>query len=140
MVCRAPGRLVVAALAVVLAGCGGDIKADELDRAVQTVGSYAAEGALLADGVAHDRSRATFTRVQARTLSDLADHEAERLADSSSSAAMTGRRRDAIRLAEEVSDAVGALKVRPGDEPAGVAAAKRLRELAHRADVLSEAL
>lgn len=123
-----------------MGGCGGRIKADELDRAVRTTGSLAAEGAVLADGVAHDRTRATFTRVQARTLADSASHEAERLADSDASPAMTGRRRAAVQLAVDVSDAISALVIHPGDEPTGAAAAKRLRMLAHRAEVLSEAL
>src|SRR5215217_1026256 len=66
---------------MVLGGCGGPIRTDELQRGVQSLAALAAEGAILADGTARDRTKATFTRVQARTLGEEADHESEKLAD-----------------------------------------------------------
>ena len=123
-----------------VAGCGGPIKSDELDRGVGTLESLAAEGALLADGVAQDRTRATYTRVQARVLADLADHEAEKLADAESTGALTTSRRAAITLSVDISDALGQLRTHPGDEPVGVSASKRLRLLARRATVLQDSI
>ena len=60
---------LLAGAAASLAGCGGPITPGELSRSIQTLESSAAEGALLADGVARDRTTATFVRVHARDLS-----------------------------------------------------------------------
>ena len=63
------------------AGCGGPMEPQELARSVQTLESSASEGALLADGVARDRTKATFVRAHSRDLGETVDHEAEKLAD-----------------------------------------------------------
>src|SRR5215213_9018486 len=75
--------LVALCGAVVLAtpGCGGPMQPQELARSVQTLESSAAEGALLANGVARDRTKATFVRAHSRDLGETVDHEAEKLAD-----------------------------------------------------------
>ena len=72
---------VLGVMTAALAGCGGPITPGELSRSIQTMESSAAEGALLADDVARDRTKATFVRVHARDLSDVVTHEAEKLND-----------------------------------------------------------
>ena len=130
--------LPLAALAAVLAlpGCGGAIKQEELARGIASLGAIAAEGELMADGAARDRTKATFTRVQARTLAEEADHEAEKLADAQAQGSLAGARDQAVQLAQDVSDALAELRVRPGDRAGAGAARGRLHELTGRADVL----
>jgi hypothetical protein len=107
---------LVLALAVALAGCVGPIRHDELQRGVETIGATAAEGALLARGAAQDRTRSTFTRVHARELAESASHEAERLHDAGAEGELVDAKADAVRLAQNVADALGELEVAPGDE------------------------
>src|SRR4051794_20860235 len=77
---RLVGVLLALALAPVVAGCE-PLGPDELQREVETVHSTAAEGSVLADQVAAQNIKRTFTRVQARELADSAQHSAERLTD-----------------------------------------------------------
>src|SRR5215208_6514539 len=76
-------RRVVSLLVIVcaLAGCGGPVQREELGRGIDSLRSIAAEGSVLARGVADNRTRSAFVRVQTRALSDDADHEAEKLND-----------------------------------------------------------
>lgn len=53
-------RIALLAAALLLGGCGGPMQPEELRRGVETISSLAGEGALLADGVAGDRTRATL--------------------------------------------------------------------------------
>lgn len=133
-------RITLLTAVVLLGGCGGPIQPEELRRGVETISSLAGEGALLADGVAEDRTRAAFTRVQARTVADLAQHEAEKLADADADARLRARKARAVALAQRVSDALGELEVRPGDESVGREQARTLRGLQARADRLAAAL
>src|SRR3954468_9338494 len=101
--------LLTAAMALTstcaLSGCG-DLKTDELTRGVKTLRSIAAEGALLADDVARDRTKATFVRVHGSELSDEAGHEAEKLEDADSPPKLGHAVRKAIQIAEAESDAI----------------------------------
>lgn len=65
--------LTVVAGAALLSGCGGAIAPDELARSIETLESTAAEGSLLAEDVAGDRTAAD-------ALSRLSE-EAGKLAD-----------------------------------------------------------
>src|SRR5215212_4340732 len=77
---RSFAALAVAALVLLLAACE-PLGPDELRREVETIHSTAAEGSVLADQIAAQRTKRTFARVQARELGDAADHSAERLTD-----------------------------------------------------------
>ena len=76
----------------------------ELSRSASTRSqSTAAEGALLAGDVADDRTKATFARVHARDLSDVVDHEAEKLNDADAHQAnVAAAKTKAIDLADEI--------------------------------------
>jgi len=130
--------LLLAGLAA--GGCGGPIQPGELRRGVETVGALAAQGGLLADGAARDRTKATFTRVQARTLAAETDHEAEKLADAQAPAGLAGGKQSAVRLAQRVAGALGDLQVTPGDEAVARAARDSLRRLSDDASALARRL
>jgi hypothetical protein len=127
--------------AVVMAvGCGGPMEPQELARSVQTLESTASEGALLANGVARDRTKATFVRAHARDLGETVDHEAEKLADADAHGDVATRKSQAVDLADRISQALGKLQVSPGVESEGAAAERELEGFAKRAAEISDAL
>ena len=127
----------ILAAAVVLSGCGGYIRHEELRRGVETLGSAAAEGKLLADDVARDRTRSTFARVHARELADEVDHEAEKLRDAGAEGDLVKFKEDAVKLAQDISGELGDLEVAPGDEANGRHVATKLDHYATDADDLA---
>jgi hypothetical protein len=131
--------VAVLALAVSLAACE-PLGPDELRREVQTIESLAAEGSVLGDQIAAQRSKRTFARVHARELGDNADHSAERLTDAHPQDDLIAKTNRAITLAEKVSDEVGGLEIAPDDAQGAQAAAARLRALAAKAAGLAESL
>jgi hypothetical protein len=136
-------RLAVAiltVLAVMGSGCGGAIRADELSRSVDMLISSAGEGELLAEGVAADRTKATFVRVRARELGETVDHEAEKLNDASANPDLAAEKKAAVGLAEHISSALGQLQISPTDESAATRAGESLGRLAARGERLTKSL
>ena len=107
---------------------------------METLQSDAAEAALLARGVAQDRTRASFVRVHARALADDADHEAEKLHDADARPGLARQKAQAVRLAGDISDTLGDLVVEPGDEQNGRRAEHQLNQLAAQAKGLADHL
>src|SRR5215212_9326626 len=132
--------LALLAAAVVVAGCGGAMQPDELSRSIGTLESAAAEGALLAKDVAHDRTKSTFTRAHARDLGETVDHEAEKLDDASATGRVAERKTAAVDLADRISQALGQVQTSPGSEEEGRSAAASLTRLGDRAGKLAEGL
>jgi hypothetical protein len=116
------------------------MRPEELGRSVQAIESSAAEGGLLADDVARDRTKATFVRVHARELGDTVDHEAEKLHDADASGDVAVSKARAVELAGQVSQALGDLQVAPDSEVTGLSTADKLAKLAQRAGRLADAL
>jgi hypothetical protein len=137
---RSVSLALLAASLFAAAGCGGPMQSQELARSVQTLESSASEGALLANGVARDRTKATFVRAHARDLGETVDHEAEKLADADANGEVAARKSQAVDLADEISAALGKLQVSPGVESEGAAAEHELRGFAKRAAQISDAL
>jgi hypothetical protein len=131
---------ILTALAVMGSGCGGAIRADELSRSVDTLISSAGEGELLAEGVAADRTKATFVRVRARELGETVDHEAEKLNDASANPDLAAEKKAAVGLGEQISSALGQLQLAPTDELAATRASKRFARLAARGERLTGSL
>lgn len=136
---RTAAALIACALACAASGCGA-LSRGELERGVQSLGAVAAEGRLLADGVARDRTKATYVRVMARTLGEQTQHEAEKLADATPSRGLGDRRDAAVELAGRVSEQLSQLQTFPGDERTGEQVRAALRRLQDDADRLDAAL
>jgi hypothetical protein len=133
--------LSAACAALAATGCGGAITPDELARSVETLESAAAEGELLADHVARDRTKSTFVRVHARELGDVVAHEAEKLSDADADRAdVAAAKTDAVDLADRIDQALGQLQTAPGDEAAGRMAAAALGRLSEDAGNLADGL
>jgi hypothetical protein len=108
---------------------------DELQRAVQSLGATASEGRLVALDAVEDRTKVTFERVELRDLSDDAEHEAEKLNDAQPQSANAVKAR-AVKLAQDISAALGDLQVAPADHEVARRVQLRLDALSTQADVL----
>jgi hypothetical protein len=140
---RRPGVIaVLVALGVSLvafSGCG-DLSRDELNRGVESLGALAAQGELIANGVARDASKSTYTRVMAKTLGGEAEHEAEKLADAEPSPEVKKERNAAVQIAGELADLFSELQTFPGDEHHGALVEKHMAEVKEQADAVVERL
>jgi ABC-type sugar transport system substrate-binding protein len=137
----ASGPLILALALIVLLVPGCDpLDSAELRREVDSIGSVAAEGQLLASDVALDRTKATFVRVHAGELSSAAEDSAQKLNDADVATGLEDDTKQAIEIANEASDALGTLVVSPGDEQLARSAVAKLRDAGDRADRLSASL
>jgi len=128
-------------VAAALGGCGGPMTPDELSRSIQTLESTSAEGALLADDVADDRTKATFARVHARDLSDVVTHEAEKLNDADANRPdVAAAKTRAVDLADKIDTALGTIQVAPDSESQAASAGHQLSRLSKQAGKLAEGL
>jgi hypothetical protein len=135
------GRFAIAALLALLvfAGCG-DLSRDELNRGVESLSALAAQGELIANGVARDATKSTYTRVMAKTLGGEAEHEAEKLADAEPSPEVKKERNAAVQIAAELADLFSELQTFPGDEHHGALVEKHMAEVKEQADAVVERL
>jgi len=140
---RRPG--VIAALVALgvslisISGCG-DLSRDELNRGVESLSALAAQGELVADGVARDSTRSTYARVMAKTLGGEAEHEAEKLADAEPSPELKEQRDAAVQIAGELADLFSELETFPSDEHHGALVERHMGEVKDQADALVERL
>src|SRR3954453_5572761 len=113
-------RRIAPALCVILVAAGasgcGDLSSQELNRGVESLSAIAAQGGLLANGVARDATKSTYTRVMAKTLGGEAEHEAEKLADATPEARVKPQRDDAVALGERIASYFSKLQTYPGEE------------------------
>jgi hypothetical protein len=130
---RALPVLVAAAVAVSAAGCN-PLNDEELRRQVLSFQSIAAEGALVAGGVADDRTKATFVRVHAGELASEAEDGAQKLNDAAVPDDLRDNVQRAIEIAMRASDALGELTVSPGDEAVGARVEGELKQIASDAE------
>lgn len=139
--CRRPIATALLAVAFLLAFAGcGDLSRDELNRGVESLSALAAQGGLLANGVARDATRSTYTRVMAKTLGGEAEHEAEKLTDAEPSPEVTEERNAAVQIAGELADLFSELEIYPGDEQHGALVQRHMREVKEQADAVVERL
>lgn len=141
---RRPGAAATAAAlgAVLLAlssGCG-DLSRDELNRGVESLSALAAQGQLVANGVARDATKSTYARVMAKTLGGEAEHEAEKLADAEPSPQVRQERNAAVQVAAELADLFSELQTFPGDEHHGALVEAHMGEVEEQANALVERL
>jgi hypothetical protein len=135
-------RALCAGLIVALAaaGCGGDIRADELNRGLSSLQSAAGDGELLAYGVVQDRTKTTYVRAHARELAEDVQHEAEKLSDASAGPDVADQKNQAVELAGDISDALGQLQTNPDDPGVARMVRQELRDLADRAERIANDL
>jgi hypothetical protein len=136
--CRPGVTAALVALGVSLtlfSGCG-DLSRDELNRGVESLSALAAQGELIANGVARDATKSTYTRVMAKTLGGEAEHEAEKLADAEPSPEVKREGNAAVQIAGELAGLFSELQTFPGDEHHGVLVEKHMGEVKEQADAI----
>jgi hypothetical protein len=128
---------VAAAIAVLgfCSGCG-DLSRDELNRGVESLSAIAAQGQLIANGVARDATKSTYARVMAKTLGGEAEHEAEKLADAEPEGEVRSERHAAVQIAGELSQLFSELQTFPGDEQHGAVVERHMAEVKEQADAV----
>jgi hypothetical protein len=97
-----------------LAGCGLEPR-HQAQVGIEQIASIAGEGALMADDVAHERTKTSFVRVHGEELSAQAQHEAEKLSDDPIPRDLKARAQAAIKLASEIGGAIDDLRTSPHD-------------------------
>jgi hypothetical protein len=127
--------LACAVLVLALSGCG-DLSRDELNRGVESIAAIAAQGQLVANGVARDATKSTYARVMSKTLGGEAEHEAEKLADAEPEGAVAPERHAAVRIAGELADLFTELQTFPGDERHGAVIEKHMGEVEEQANAV----
>jgi hypothetical protein len=137
---RRSGAVAAAAAALgisltLFSSCG-DLSRDELNRGVESLSALAAQGELVASGVARDATKSTYARVMAKTLGGEAEHEAEKLADAEPSPEVAEERNAAVQVAEKLADLFSELQTFPGDEHHGELVEKHLGEVKEQADAI----
>jgi len=108
----------IALLAAVLAttGCGGGSLSEKaLKTQAGTIESLASESALVAKGVADDRTTDNFVSVHSDYLREAARAIAKDLGSSRAAGSLDAKRREAARLASQVADDLSRLHRAPGD-------------------------
>jgi hypothetical protein len=129
----------LAGVLVALPGCG-PLERQELKDSVEIVHSIAAEGAVLADDVAHGRTTANFARAQAGQLSSEAQHQAEKLNDATPVRGLRREVRAAIAIASDESSALDDLRTSPKDREQARMSRSMLRKAAKDSDELDMGL
>ena len=127
--------MAIAVLSLSAGGCG-DLSRDELSRGVESLSAIAAQGGLLAEGVARDSTKSTYTRVMSKTLGGEAEHEAEKLADAEPSPEVREERNAAVQVAAELADLFSELQTFPGDERHGLLVRRHMSEVEEQADAI----
>ncbi|HXF32642.1 MAG TPA: hypothetical protein VN522_14090 [Solirubrobacterales bacterium] len=133
---------VAVALVVLIfatAGCG-ELSRGELSRGVESLSALAAQGSLVAKGVADDGTKSTYVRVMAKTLGGEAEHEAEKLADAEPEEAVAADRGRAVAVAREISELFAELQTYPGDERHGATVQAHMAASKAKADAIAEDL
>jgi hypothetical protein len=133
----------MAALSIAFLGCG-PLSSAELKRQATTVSAIAAEGALLADQVAEDRTKDTFVRVHADELAGEMDHTDAKLSETEEEGEvpdeLSGQVKQVIQLAGDTADALQELELSPQDPGRAAESSDKLEQLSDQATELSEEL
>src|SRR3954451_3197524 len=131
----AAAAIAIVATVAVSSGCG-DLSRGELSRGVESLSALAAQGSLVASGVARDATKSTYARVMAKTLGGESEHEAEKLADAEPSPEVRDERNAAVRIAGELADLFSEIETFPGDEHHGVLIQEHMHEVKDQADAV----
>jgi hypothetical protein len=122
--------LVVAACAVLLAGCnGGTVDRHALTNDAASVDSMACEGALLAHDVTQGKTTVYFVRGQAEALRLQSSHLADALAKRKALAAIEQKVRTKSKDAAKLSATLQRLRDHPSDRGVATLVEQQLKKL-----------
>jgi hypothetical protein len=119
----------LAALVVGTAGCGDYTKVD-FRGSTKALASIAAEGTLIAQDEARNRTLTSFVRAHGQDLSDQAQHEAEKMSDAPLAPGLSAKVDRAVALASSIGSSLDAIRVAPDDRAVAAQSARDLRRYA----------
>jgi hypothetical protein len=121
---------VLAAMAVLLAGCnGGTVDRHALTNDAATIDSMACEGALLAHDAAHGKTTAFFAREQANVLRIQSSNLADALSKRHALAAIEQKVRAKAKVAAKLSVTLQRLHDHPSDHGVAASVEQQLKQL-----------
>jgi hypothetical protein len=137
--CRRTAAPVVICLAIGLTACGRAGNTG-VRAGIEQLASISAEGSLMADDVARERTKTTFVRVHGAELSAQAEHEAEKLNDDPVEPRLKRPIHTAIELSADIGGAIDDLRMSPQDREQAFESERKLRHWAGEARKLAEEL
>jgi hypothetical protein len=128
--------LSLSLVVLVLAGCGGGgaLSRKDLQKQLEAVQSFAAEGALVADGAADERTTDIFVRVHTLYLGDGVKKVRKQVSAGHASGDLEEKRDAAIELASGVERQLERLHESPGDQDVARSVKAQLQRDAVRAE------
>jgi acetylornithine deacetylase/succinyl-diaminopimelate desuccinylase-like protein len=130
-------RLVPLAFSLLLlTGCGGSgsLSAKDVQKELEAVQSFAAEGALVADGAADDRTTDIFVRVHTQYLGEGTKKVEDKVSAGHASGDVEAKRKTAVALASAVEEQLARLHRSPGDREVARDVSEKLRRYAGGAE------
>jgi hypothetical protein len=121
---------------LLLAGCGGGgaLSKKDLQKQLEAVQSFAAEGAFVADGAADERTTDIFVRVHTLYLGEGVQKVGKQVSAGHASGDLEEKRAAAIELASDVERQLERLHESPGDRDVACSAKAQLQRDAARAE------
>jgi len=113
----------------VACGSSSTLTAKSLQQQSDAVKSAAAEGALLAQQIAHEETTEPFARIHAGELADQAKAAGQSLTMTRAPAALQAEKRKAVAAARATSAALEALHQAPDDQAVAERVERRLKAL-----------
>jgi hypothetical protein len=128
--------LPLSLVVLLLAGCGGGgtLSKKDLQKQLEAVQSFAAEGALVADGAADERTTDIFVRVHTLYLGDGVKKVRKQVSAGHASGDLEEKRDAAIELASGVERQLERLHESPGDQDVARSVKAQLQRDAVRAE------
>jgi hypothetical protein len=129
----------LALLALATAGCGSTtLSKKDLQKQAEWIQSLAAEGSLVAQQSAQDRTTETFVRVHTQYMDEAAKKIGKELDAKHASGSLERKRMAAVRLADSLSSELGRLHDAPGDRHLASELERELRQIADDAQRLAK--
>jgi hypothetical protein len=130
--------LALLVLPAAACGGGGTISTKAFQKQAESLQSFAAEGALVAEGTADGRTTETFVSVHTEYLSKAATKVETKLRSAQAAGELEEKRKSALRLAGRITDELGQLHRAPDDRRLAARLAAELRNEADAAEKLAK--
>jgi len=130
----------LALLVLPAAACGGDgtLSAKAFQKQAEALQSFAAEGALVAEGTADGRATETFVSVHTEYLGKAATKVETKLRSAHASGDLEEKRKSALRLAGRITDELERLHRAPDDAKLAARLESELMDEAAAAEKLAK--